>query len=135
MKLVVHGHGGHDVQLGGLALCQASELPADAEGLLKVLDLGIMSGAAWEATRRWREVDAMIQCTQVQRPLQAQGPEDVERRPRAEFPAQARPKNARFALQLDDRRAALAARGRGERGLPRPTSGPRRRRRSAVFQG
>ena len=39
----------------GLALCQASDLPADAEGgLLKVLDLGIMSGAVWEATRRWR---------------------------------------------------------------------------------
>jgi glyoxylate/succinic semialdehyde reductase len=40
----------------GLALCQASELPADAEGgLLKVLDLGIMSNAVWKSTtRRWR---------------------------------------------------------------------------------
>ena len=57
MKLVVNMVMGNMMcALGeGLALCQASELPADADGgLLKVLDLGIMSGAAWEATRRWR---------------------------------------------------------------------------------
>ena len=57
MKLVVNMVMGNMMcALGeGLALCQASELPADNEGgLLKVLDLGIMSGAVWESTRRWR---------------------------------------------------------------------------------
>ena len=57
MKLVVNMVMGNMMcALGeGLALCQASDLPADADGgLLKVLDLGIMSGAVWEATRRWR---------------------------------------------------------------------------------
>ena len=57
MKLVVNMVMGNMMcALGeGLALCQASDLPADADGgLLKVLDLGIMSDAAWKATRRWR---------------------------------------------------------------------------------
>lgn len=83
MKLVVNMVMGNMMcALGeGLALCQASDLPADAEGgLLKVLDLGIMSNGLFKL----------------------KGPKMLRGDHTPNFPLKHAQKDMRFALQLGD---------------------------------
>ena len=83
MKLVVNMVMGNMMcALGeGLALCQASELPADAEnGLLKVLDLGIMANGLFKL----------------------KGPKMLKGDHAPNFPLKHAQKDMRFALQLGD---------------------------------
>ena len=83
MKLVVNMVMGNMMcALGeGLALCQASELPADNEGgLLKVLDLGIMSNGLFKL----------------------KGPKMLKGDHAPNFPLKHAQKDMRFALQLGD---------------------------------
>ena len=83
MKLVVNMVMGNMMcALGeGLALCQASELPADADnGLLKVLDLGIMSNGLFKL----------------------KGPKMLKGDHAPNFPLKHAQKDMRFALQLGD---------------------------------
>ena len=83
MKLVVNMVMGNMMcALGeGLALCQASDLPADADGgLLKVLDLGIMSNGLFKL----------------------KGPKMLKGDHAPNFPLKHAQKDMRFALQLGD---------------------------------
>jgi 3-hydroxyisobutyrate dehydrogenase-like beta-hydroxyacid dehydrogenase len=83
MKLVVNMVMGDMMcALGeGLALCQASELPADNEGgLLKVLDLGIMANGLFKL----------------------KGPKMLKGDHAPNFPLKHAQKDMRFALQLGD---------------------------------
>ena len=83
MKLVVNMVMGNMMcALGeGLALCQASELPADADnGLLKVLDLGIMANGLFKL----------------------KGPKMLKGDHAPNFPLKHAQKDMRFALQLGD---------------------------------
>jgi len=83
MKLVVNMVMGNMMcALGeGLALCQASELPADNEGgLLKVLDLGIMANGLFKL----------------------KGPKMLKGDHAPNFPLKHAQKDMRFALQLGD---------------------------------
>ena len=107
MKLVVNMVMGNMMcALGeGLALCQASELPADADGgLLKVLDLGIMSGAAWESTKR--RVDGVEVDTRFSHRsnglFKLKGPKMLKGDHAPNFPLKHAQKDMRFALQLGD---------------------------------
>ena len=103
MKLVVNMVMGNMMcALGeGLALCQASDLPADADGgLLKVLDLGIV----WRGVGN-QPVDGVgrdDKCTQVNGLFKLKGPKMLKGDHAPNFPLKHAQKDMRFALQLGD---------------------------------